>query len=162
MMERINWDHFPEPFSQELPFYVEKAYERLSPEGVELLDEVLDLNAPATHGKKRTKAVDEAYFEERFSVLPEWDFTAIVAIIRRLRDAFGAALDQAVGERDLLKQGYSVFARAQELDPEFAARGDAVTMEEAIAVLEAHGVRPGISDEVLEMTVEVRPDGGEG
>ena len=39
-MEKINWDHFPEPFNRELPFYIDKAFQRLSPGGVEMLNEM--------------------------------------------------------------------------------------------------------------------------
>ena len=49
----------------------------------------------------------------------------------------------------------SIIPRARELDPAFKARGDDVTTGEAVEVLRRHGEPLGISDEVLEMMIEV-------
>jgi len=40
MTENINWNHFPHPYNQELPYYIGLAYQRLTLGGVAILDRV--------------------------------------------------------------------------------------------------------------------------
>ena len=148
MTEKIDWDHFPEPYNRELPFYIAKAFQRLSPEGVEILNEVIEAAARSSAPEWDT---DE--LTARMERLPEWDLNAIVAINKHFMEAFDASIEQARGEQDLFQQAAAIVVRAQELDPEFAARGNEVTLEEAVAVLKRHGVKPGISEEVMEVEV---------
>jgi len=55
MEHNIDWDHFPEPYNQELPFYIGKAFQRLSPEGVEVLNEVMVLTHKVATGRDLPK-----------------------------------------------------------------------------------------------------------
>jgi hypothetical protein len=84
-------------------------------------------------------------------------------VIERLEERVrlqGEALARAEGEKALWEQLEALIGRARDLDPAFAARGDDVTVGEAVAVLRQHGEPLGVSDEVLEMPLPMRDDEG--
>jgi len=64
-----------------------------------------------------------------------------------------ALLAQYQGEKHLFEQLNSVCRRALELEPSLAR--DGFTVGKALAVLERHGIRHGISPEISEMQVMV-------
>jgi len=168
-MEKINWDHFPEPYNRELPFYIDKAFQRLSPGGVEMLNEMVEahaeipvLNPDAPTGAayvakrdQRREAWGSDAFVERMRALPEWDFKAITALIKHFQDAFQAAIEHSQSWQGLMRRALAVVDRAAELtgrDPE------TITTGEAVEILKRHGEPLGFSEEVLEMEIEISPD----
>ena len=158
--KEVNWDYYPKPYSEELPHYIEKAYQRLTPEGTALLDELV-LVAARTTGDSEVGPSwagggesAEAALVERMEALPEWDLNAIAALNRRLGEATEAHMEKAKGERDLLMDARRVVRRARVLDPNFP---EDATIGQAVEVLRAHGEAPGFSDEVLEIPLEVPP-----
>ena len=38
----INSDHFPEPYNREIPHAIEVSYQRMSPEGIEVLEALVE------------------------------------------------------------------------------------------------------------------------
>jgi hypothetical protein len=67
MEQNIDWDFFPEPYNEELPFYIGKAFQRLSPEGVGVLNETLMLLHKGATGQDVPEAADPADIGERVS-----------------------------------------------------------------------------------------------
>jgi hypothetical protein len=134
---------FPEPYDLEVPRRIGAARQELSPEGEEVLERIL-----AQEGDPEEVVI-------AMKPLPQHETNILLALNRFLREAYHAAAQENQGHLDLLAQEGRIFRRAAELDPAFAARGGAVTLGEAVAVLRQHGEAPGISDEVLEMMVEV-------
>ena len=63
-----------------------------------------------------------------------------------------ASFERAQGEVALLRDTHRLLQRARALDP---TMDDTATVEEAISVLNKHGVSLGISEEVLEMPLTV-------
>ena len=150
MEHNIDWDHFPEPYNQELPFYIGKAFQRLSPEGVEVLNEVMVLTHKVATGRDLPEAGDPADIGTRLGGLPEEDSTVVLKIAELMGAAFTASAEKQRGERDLFRQGQRIVDRARELDPTLD-----MPLGEAVAALKRHGEPAGISDEVLEMEMEV-------
>jgi len=99
--------------------------------------------------------VDEEEAMALMQELPDWEFQAFVALDRHLTKATEARLQQTRGEIDVLRHAARLHERAQELDPTMDKNA---TLEEAIEVLRRHGEPLGISEEVLEMVIEVPPD----
>jgi hypothetical protein len=151
--KEISWDEYPKPYSEELPRAMERAYARLSPEGADLLDLVVNVaatstgDAPAGSLSKVQEHFTEEEMVKRLSALPDWDFQAVVAINKRLMEATQARVDKHEGETALLKQALGIVTRARRFDPTLPK--DA-TIGQAIAVLSDHGQPLGISDEALE------------
>ena len=118
-------------------------------------------------GRRAPKAAGDEYTEGDMAAL-----TALMAslsdedrglVIERLEERVrlqGEALARAEGEKALWEQLEALIGRARDLDPAFAARGDDVTVGEAVAVLRQHGESLGVSDEVLEMPLPMRDDEG--
>jgi len=166
LLERIDWAYFPKPYDEELPHYAAVAYERLTPEGVELLDEVIAVHAsnpgfPVVGDRPprpQWQEQGEDRMLERLEALPEWDRDAIVALTQHFKRASEASIDRAQGEIDLMQQMLALHAKAAAIDPDYPR--DA-TAGETVAFLRERGVAPGISDEVLEMLVEIPPEAWE-
>jgi hypothetical protein len=152
MEHNIDWDYFPEPYNQELPFYIGKAFQRLSPEGVEVLNEVMVLAHKGATGQDLPEAADPADIGTRLGGLPEEDSTVVRKITGLMEVAFSASMEKQRGEMDLLRQAQRIVDRARELDPTLDPD---MPLEEAVAALKRHGETAGISDEVLEMEMEV-------
>ncbi len=77
-----------------------------------------------------------------------------------IREVFGleaelmaAQEEEGKGNRNLLEQVSDVMHRALELEPALPEEG--LTVRQAIEVLERHGVKHGISREVMEMEWEI-------
>ncbi len=151
MEHNIDWDRFPEPYNQELPFYIGKAFQRLSPEGVEVLNEVMVLTHKAAGGQD-LPAIDPEDVGTRLGELPEKDATMVFKITELMEAALNASVERNLGEVDLFRQAARIVERAWELDPTLDPD---MSLGEAVAVLERHGEKAGISDEVLDMEVWV-------
>jgi hypothetical protein len=145
----MDFSQFPAPYDAELAYFVGRARQRLSPEGAELLERVVLRPDPANLDDSALR-----YFEETFGTLPQKDQEMLLALIQHFRDARAAMIAEAQGEIGLFEQLQRVLVRAQALDPAFAARGDNVTVGEAVAILKRYGEPVGVSDEVLEMMIE--------
>ena len=166
LLDRISWDIFPKPYDEELPHYAARAYERLTPEGVVFLDEVIAVAAsnpsiPVAGDRPprpQWQGQGEDRLLERLEALPEWDRDAVLALNKHFMEAFEAAIDRNRGEMDLMKQMLAIHAKAVAIDPDYPR--DA-TAGETVDFLRARGVPVGISDEVLEMLVEIPPEAWE-
>src|SRR5215211_1476678 len=120
LLERIDWAYFPKPYDEELPHYAAVAYERLTPEGVELLDEVIAVHAsnpgfPVVGDRPprpQWQEQGEDRMLERLEALPEWDRDAIVALTQHFKRASEASIDRAQGEIDLMQQMLALHAKA--------------------------------------------------
>src|SRR3712207_1812399 len=84
--------------------------------------------------------------------LPTSDRHVLVGISRFFAEAYDARIRESEGWVDLHRQLAGLIVRARELDPSVGA---GATLGEAIVVLKRHGEPLGISDEVLEMTIEM-------
>ena len=160
MNTEINWDDFPEPYRHELREDVELAYQRLCPEGVEVLDDIFEgarQLATLTDDEEPNPEFTAA-LGDRMLALPKGDQRLLGALLPHLVEAHTAAVEQARGQVALAEDLGRVIDRARELDPSFPPNG---AVGQARAVLEAHGVQLGVSEEVMEMAFEVpspRPD----
>jgi hypothetical protein len=77
---------------------------------------------------------------------------ALVRVVKLSARVYEAEEAEAEGMKSLLNQAIAIFRRAQELEPSI---GEGTTLSEAVAVLQRHGVNPGLSPEVSEMVIEV-------
>ena len=77
---------------------------------------------------------------------------ALVRVVTLLQRVHEAQAAEAEGRESFLYQAMAVITRAQELEPNI---GEDLTLSEAVAVLQRHGVNPGLSPEAAEMVVEV-------
>jgi hypothetical protein len=93
-------------------------------------------------------------FVECIHQLEPSDQANLVHAFKVMAEAHRQETDRARGEADFVSQMLHTMRRAQEVDEE-AAKNDRLTLGEAIAILERHGIKPGISQEVLEMEMEV-------
>ena len=134
---------FPPPYEVEVPRRVGEARQELSPEGVAVLERLL---AQADAPEDVVAALEP---------LTQGEVNTILALNKLFVEAYDAAQEENRGWISLFRQEGEIFRRAQKLDPYFASRGGAVTLGEAVAVLKRHGQPVGISDEVLEIVVEV-------
>ena len=132
---------FPAPYDHEVPRRIGEARRQLSPEGVAVLERVI---ADESGDLEGIIAAIES--------LPASDRHELVGISRFFAEAYDARIRESQGWADLHRHLAGLIVRARELDP--SLRADA-TLGEAIVVLKRHGEPLGISDEVLEMTVEM-------
>jgi hypothetical protein len=132
---------FPTPYDNEVPRRIGEARRQLSPEGVAVLERVI---ADESGDLEGIIAAIES--------LPASDRHVLVGISRFFAEAYDARIRESQGWADLHRHLAGLIVRARELDP--SLRADA-TLGEAIVVLKRHGEPLGISDEVLEMTVEM-------
>ncbi len=87
--------------------------------------------------------------------LPPSEAEEIKAVFRLEAELRAAQEEEDKGNRNLLEQVSAVMHRALELEPALPEEG--LTVRRAIEVLERHGVKHGISREVMEMEWEVPP-----
>jgi hypothetical protein len=140
----MNFD-FPAPYDHEVPRRIGEARQELSPEGVEVLEMML------------AESADPEDVGARIGALPTSEGQVLMGLASLFQEAYDAQIQEHRGWADLHRQMLVIFQRAGELEPEFAARvrRDEATTGEAVAILKRHGEPPGVSDEVLEMLVEV-------
>ena len=132
---------FPAPYDHEVPRRIGEARRQLSPEGVAVLERII---ADESGDLEAIIAAMES--------LPASDRHVLVSISRFFAEAYDAQIRESQGWVDLQRQLAGLIVRARELDPSL---GVGATLGEAIVVLKRHGEPLGVSDEVLEMIVEV-------
>ncbi len=136
----MNFD-FPAPYDLEVPRRIGEARQQLSPEGVAVLERVI---ADESGDLEGIIAAMES--------LPASDRQVLVGISRFFAEAYDARIRESQGWEDLHRQLAGLIVRARELE---SSLGAGATLGEAIVVLKRHGEPLGISDEVLEMVVEI-------
>jgi hypothetical protein len=132
---------FPAPYDHEVPRRIGEARRQLSPEGVAVLERVI---ADESGDLEGIIAAMES--------LPTSDRHVLVGISRFFAEAYDARMRESPGWADLHRHLAALIVRARELDPSLRA---GATLGEAIVVLKRHGEPLGISEEVLEMIVDV-------
>jgi hypothetical protein len=131
---------FPEPYDVEVPRRIGEAREELSLAGVEVLERIL-----AAEGSPLDVGLG-------LVTLPVSDRRVLMSVLELLIVAGKASASEHQGWADLHRHMVRLHERARELD---LSLGDDATTGEAVAVLRRHGEPLGISDEVLEMAVEM-------
>ena len=131
---------FPETYDHEVPRRIGEARQQLSPEGLAVLERLL---AEDGHPEDVVGAMER---------LPASEQSVLLALSKLLGEGYEANIQEHQGFADLHLQLAALIERARELDPSL---GNETTTGEAIAVLRRHGEPVGVSDEVLEMIVEV-------
>lgn len=129
--------HDVEQIEQELREHLDG----MSHEAREIVDESLRTPPPEGRDAEKFAAVIRG-----LSPADNEDLGRAFALMHQLEQAL-------LGGKHLAKQLVSVCQRAQELEPSLAEKG--CTVGEAVTVLERHGIRHGLSEEVMTMTVEV-------
>ena len=135
----MNFD-FPKPYDLEVPHRIAEARRQLSAEGVAVLERII------------AEIGDLEDIIAAMESLPAPDRRVLVDVARFFAEAYDAQIRESRGWVDLHRQLAALILRARELDPSL---GDGATLGEAIVVLKRHGEPLGISDEVLEMVVEM-------
>ncbi len=131
---------FPAPYDHEVPRRIGEARRHLSPEGVAVLEGII----------AETGSLEDVIVA--MESLPASDRRVLVDVSRFFAEAYDARIRESQGWTDLHRQLAGLIVRARELDPSL---GEGTTLEDAIPVLKRYGEPVGVSDEVLEMIVEV-------
>ena len=131
---------FPAPYDHEVPRRIGEARRQLSPEGVAVLEGII-----AETGDLEDVIV-------AMESLPASDRRVLVGVSRFFAEAYDARIRESQGWADLHRHLAALILRARELDPSLRA---GATLGEAIVVLKRHGEPLGISDEVLEIAVQM-------
>src|SRR5918997_4417567 len=131
---------FPAPYDEEAPRRIGEARHQLSPEGVAVLEGIID----------ESGSLEDVIVA--MEPLPASDRRVLVDVSRFFAEAYDARMREGAGWVDLQRHLAGLIVRARELDPSLGA---GATLGEAIVVLKRHGEPLGISDEVLEMTIEM-------
>ena len=137
----MDFKEFPAPYDLEVPRRIGEARGELSPEGVAVLEGII---ADESGELEDVIAAMES--------LPASDRRVLVSVSRFFAEAYDARMRESPGWADLHRHLAGLILRARELEPSLRA---GATLGEAIVVLKRHGEPLGISDEVLEMTVEM-------
>jgi hypothetical protein len=117
-----------------------EAHRHLSPEGVAVLEGII-----AERGSLEDVIV-------AMESLPASDRRVLVEVSRFFAEAYDARIRESEGWAGLQRHLAALIFRARELDPSLRA---GATLGEALVVLKRHGEPLGISDEVLEIAVEM-------
>jgi hypothetical protein len=131
---------FPAPYDQEVPRRIGEARRRLSAEGVAVLEGII---AESGNLEDLIAAMES---------LPASDGRVLVDVSRFFAEAYDARMRESRGWADLHRELAALIVRGRELDPTLGA---GATLGEAIVVLKRHGEPLGISDEVLEIALEM-------
>ena len=131
---------FPAPYDLEVPRRIGEARRQLSPEGVAVLEGII----------AETESLEDVILA--MESLPSSDRRVLVGVSRFFAEAYDARMRGGAGWAGLQLHLAALILRARELDP--SLRADA-TLREAIVVLKRHGEPLGISDEVLEIAIEM-------
>jgi hypothetical protein len=132
---------FPAPYHHEVPRRIGEARRQLSPEGVAVLEGII-----AETGNLEDVIV-------AMESLPASDRRVLVDVSRFFAEAYDARIRESEGWAGLQRHLAALILRARELDP--SLRAGATLLGEALVVLKRHGEPLGISDEVLEIAVEM-------
>src|SRR5215217_1140859 len=131
---------FPPPYNHEVPRRIGEARRQLSPEGVAVLEGII----------AETGSLEEVIVA--MESLPVSDRRVLVELSRFFAEAYEARIKESQGWADLQRHLAALILRARELEPSLRA---ASSLGEALVVLKRHGEPLGISDEVLEIAVEM-------
>jgi hypothetical protein len=132
---------FPAPYDHEVPRRIGEARRHLSPEGVAVLEGII-----AETGNLEDIIV-------AMESLPAYARRVLVDVSRFIfAEAYDARIRESEGWAGLQRHLAALILRARELDPSLRA---GATLGEALVVLKRHGEPLGISDEVLEIAVEM-------
>jgi len=131
---------FPPPYDHEVPRRIGEARRQLSPEGVAVLEGII-----AESGSLEDVIVG-------MESLPSSDRRVLVGLSRFFAEAYDAQIRESEGWADLQRHLAALIVRARELDRTLRA---GATLGEAIVVLNRHGEPLGISDEVLEIAIDM-------
>ena len=131
---------FPAPYDQEVPRRIGEARSHLSPEGVAVLEGII----------AETGNLEDIFVA--MESLPAYDRRVLVDVSRFFAEAYDARMREGEGWADLQRHLAGLIVRARELEPSLRA---GASLSEAIVILKRHGEPLGISDEVLEIAVEM-------
>src|SRR5919107_2213198 len=131
---------FPAPYDREVPRRIGKARRQLSPEGIAVLEGII----------AETGSLEDII--AAMESLPASDRRVLVGVSRFFAEAYDARIRESQGWEDLHRQLAGLILRARELEPSL---GEGATLGEAMVVLKRHGEPLGISDEVLEIAIEM-------
>jgi hypothetical protein len=131
---------FPAPYDEEVPRRIGEVRHQLSPEGVAVLEGII-----AESGSLEDVIV-------AMESLPSSDRHVLVGLSRFFAEAYDARMRESEGWADLQRHLAGLIVRARELEPSLRA---GATLGEAIVVLKRHGEPLGISNEVLEIAIEM-------
>src|SRR5215210_3440432 len=131
---------FPAPYDNEVPRRIDESRRQLSPEGVVVLEGII----------AGTGSLEDVIVA--MESLPASDRRMLVALSRFFAEAYDARIRESEGWAGLQRHMAALIVRARELDPSLRA---GATLGEAIVVLKRHGEPLGISDEVLEIAIEM-------
>ena len=131
---------FPAPYDHEVPRRIAQARRQLSPEGVAVLEGII------------SEIEDPERVIAEMESLPASDRRVLVDVSRFFAEAYDARIRESEGWAGLQRHLAALILRARELDPSLRA---GATLGEAVVVLKRHGEPLGISDEVVEIAVEM-------
>jgi len=131
---------FPAPYDNEVPRRIDEARRQLSPEGAAVLEGIM----------AETGSLEDLIVA--MESLPASDQRVLVDVSRFFAEAYDARMRKGAGWAGLQRHLAGLVLRARELDPSLRA---GATLGEAIVVLKRHGEPLGISDEVLEIAIEM-------
>ena len=131
---------FPAPYDHEVPRRIGEARRHLSPEGVAVLEGII-----AERGSLEDVIV-------AMESLPASDRRVLVDVSTFFAEAYDAQIRESQGWAGLQRHLAALILRARELEPSVRA---GATLSEALVVLKRHGEPLGISDEVLEIALQM-------
>jgi hypothetical protein len=131
---------FPAPYDEEVPRRIGEIRHQLSPEGVAVLKGILD----------ESGSLEDVIVA--MESLPASDRHVLVGLSRFFAEAYDARMRESEGWADLQRHLAGLIVRARELEPSLRS---GASLSEALVVLKRHGEPLGISDEVLEIAIEM-------
>ena len=131
---------FPAPYDEEVPRRIGEARHQLSPEGVVVLEGIID----------ESGSLEDVIVA--MESLPASDRHVLVGLSRFFAEAYDARMRESEGWAGLQRHLAALIVRARELDPSLRS---GATLGEALVILKRHGDPLGISDEVLEIAIEM-------
>ena len=131
---------FPAPYDEEVPRRISEARRQLSPDGVVVLEGII----------AETGSLEDIIVA--MESLPTSDRRVLVDVSRFFAEAYDARMRESEGWADLQRHLAALIVRARELEPSLRA---GASLGDAIVVLKRHDEPLGISEEVLEMIVDV-------
>ena len=131
---------FPAPYDEEVPRRIGEVRHQLSPEGVAVLEGII-----AETGNLEDVIV-------AMESLPASDRRVLVDVSTFFAEAYDARMRESEGWAGLQRLLAGLIVRARELEPSLRA---GASLSEAIVVLKRHAEPLGISDEVLEIAIEM-------
>jgi hypothetical protein len=135
----MNFD-FPAPYDEEVPRRIGEVRNQLSPEGVAVLEGIIN----------ESGSLEDVI--AAMESLPSSDRHVLVGLSKFFAEAYDARMRESEGWAGLQRHLAGLIVRARELEPSLRA---GATLGEALVVLKRHGEPLGVSDEILEIAVEM-------